>query len=344
MSDSSANPPAPARKRGGSIYTKVGDAGETMLIGRKLTPKDSRRVEVYGTLDEATSALGLARSATQQEDLCRLIIDLQGELIDVMAELATPQGGTPPVAPIGEAQVKRLEEWIDFYEQERIPSGHFVRPGGSFGSAALDLARTIFRRAERCLVKLNREEGVSPEMLRYFNRLSDLCYVLARIDEQREVKKVVERALLSALSQPARNGGSPMELNRKLSLQMIEAGIAKAEEIGVPMVLAVVDQGGHLLELSRMDNALLVSLTLAVNKASSAVSVRMPTHELARLAQPGQQLFDITSNVPNLTTVGGGFPIQIDAAVVGGVGVSGGSVEQDITVAQAMLEALKNLL
>jgi ATP:cob(I)alamin adenosyltransferase len=329
-----------ARKKGGNIYTKVGDAGETMLIGKKMAPKDSRRVEVYGTLDEATSALGLARAATQNDDICRLIIDLQGELIEVMAELATPPGGTPPVEPVSEVQVGRLEEWIDFFERERIPSSHFVRPGGSFASAALDLARTIVRRAERSLVKLNREEGVSPPMLRYFNRLSDLCYVLARVEEQREIKKVVEHALHSALLHPAKNREASMELNRKLSLHIIEAGIQKAQQMGVPMVLAVVDGGGHLIELSRMDNALLVSLTLAVNKASSAVSVRLPTHELARLAQPGEQLHDITSNVPNLTTIGGGFPIHFSGTVIGGVGVSGGSVEQDITVAQAMLDAL----
>jgi ATP:cob(I)alamin adenosyltransferase len=296
---------------------------------------------VYGTLDEATSALGLARSAAQSEDICRLIIDVQGELIDVMAELATPPGATPPVAPVEEAQVSRLEEWIDHYESERIPSSHFVRPGGSFGSAALDLARTIVRRAERSLVKLNREEGVSPAMLRYFNRLSDLCYVLARVEEQREIKKMVERALQEALAQPGKKEEASMELNRNRSLQMIEAGVKKAQEIGVPMVLAVVDGGGHLIELSRMDNALLVSLTLAVNKANSAVSVRLPTHELARLAQPGEQLYDITSNVPNLTTIGGGLPICVNGTVIGGVGASGGSVEQDIAVAQAMINALK---
>lgn len=114
----------------------------------------------------------------------------------------------------------------------------------------------------------------------------------------------------------------------------------KACAIGVPMVLAVVDGGGALMQLRRMDNALLVSIELAAHKAQTAAAVRMPTAELARQAQPGAQFFGIDANIPNLTLVAGGLPLLIDGAALGAVGASGGSAEQDVEVAEAMAAAL----
>jgi cob(I)alamin adenosyltransferase len=103
------------------------------------------------------------------------------------------------------------------------------------------------------------------------------------------------------------------------------------------MVLAVVNESGNTIELRRMDDALEVSVELAPHKAYSAATVRMPTHELAELSQPGQPLFGIDVNIPRLTLVGGGLPLKANGKLVGAVGVSGGSVEQDIDVAQAMV-------
>lgn len=332
------------------IYTRGGDKGQTSLLGGVRVPKDTLRIEVYGTLDEATSTLGLARSLTKHDDICRDIIDLQGEFIGVMAELAlAPAGAETPVkkqkieiTPVQPAQVERLERKIDQYEQERFPSHQFVRPGGSAASAALDMARTIVRRAERRLITLSREEEVNPNLIIYFNRLSDLLYVMARVDEQREIEQAVLNQFkslgleASSLAGPSQGNG-PMSLTLNDCDRMIEAGLRRAKEIGVPMVLAVVDAAGHGVETRRMDDALVVSLTLAPNKAYTAATVRLPTHELAKLSQPEAPLYGIDTNIPNLTLVGGGLPLCKDGRVVGAVGVSGGSVEQDIEVAQAMV-------
>lgn len=119
--------------------------------------------------------------------------------------------------------------------------------------------------------------------------------------------------------------------------RIIQAGIQKAEAIGVPMVLSIVDQNGDVIETRRMDAALIVSITLASHKAYTAAVARMPTAELAKLSQPGQPLFGIEASLPQVTLVGGGIPLIKNGKVVGAVGVSGGSVEQDITVAQAMV-------
>jgi cob(I)alamin adenosyltransferase len=104
--------------------------------------------------------------------------------------------------------------------------------------------------------------------------------------------------------------------------------------------MAIVNADGTLLELRRMDNALLVSVQLAPHKAFSAVALRLPTTELAKAAQPGAELYGIDVNIPNMTLVGGGLPIFVNGVMIGAVGVSGGTVEQDVDVAQAMLAAL----
>jgi ATP:cob(I)alamin adenosyltransferase len=336
-----------------SIYTRGGDTGQTSLLGGVRVPKDSLRIEVYGTLDEATSALGLARSTTSSDDICQAIIEVQGELIGVMAELASApaDGDSPPprrpkveIPRVQPAQVEQLEHTIDRYEAERIPSHQFVRPGGSAAAAAIDMARTFVRRAERRLITLSRDQDVNPNLIKYFNRLSDLLYVIARVDEQREIEQAVLRQLRAldvageARAQPA-NGGSAMSLCLADCDRMIDAGICRANTIGVPMVLAVVDAGGNLIETRRMDDGLVVSITLAPSKAYTAASVRVATHDLARLAQPSAPLFGIDVSVPNLTLVGGGIPLRQRGRVVGAVGVSGGAVEQDIEVAQAMVDA-----
>lgn len=334
----------------GKVYTRGGDAGQTSLLGGVRVDKDDLRIEVYGTMDEGTSALGLARATTKHDDLCRHIIDLQGELIPIMAEAAFVPGGKPlsfSVPQVQPHQVERLERLIDHYNEEWIQTGQFVRPGGSPAAAALDMARATFRRAERRLISLNREEAVSPHLIKYINRLSDLIYVLARIDEQRALISTIVAQLPPECAAVGRQSFSPplSGENEMTTLtltdcdRMVEAGMKRAAAIGVPMVLAVVDQNGDVIESRRMDDALIVSVTLAPHKAYTAATVRLPTHELAAVAQPGQSLYGIDVNLPKITLVGGGLPLHKDGKVVGAVGVSGGSVEQDVDVAQAMVAA-----
>jgi len=339
--DDEASPASMSRREDGRIYTRFGDTGQTKLADGLLVWKDDARVWVYGTLDEATSALGMARATTRYDDICQDIIGLQGELIGIMAELATPAKAPPSVNPMVPSQVERLEKKIDAYERERITTGQFVRPGGSVASAQLDLARSIVRRAERLLVALSRTENINAVLLQYLNRLSDLLYVMARIDEQREIRRLVMSTLQSAAEQSQQAGSARVVLNLATCDRLIEAGIRRAQEIGVPMVLAVVDESGNLVAFRRMDGALVVSITLAPHKASTAATVRLSTEELAKLAQPGSPLYGIDVNIPNLTLVGGGVPLVADGVTVGGVGVSGGSVEQDVDVAQAMVAAFQ---
>jgi cob(I)alamin adenosyltransferase len=163
------------------IYTRTGDAGETGLFGGGRVPKDDARVAAYGEVDELNASLGLARAAGvgALDSLCQ---QLQDQLFTVGAVLATPRGTKadahiPHVRP---EWVTALERSIDELDAELPPQTHFILPGGTPGSAALHLSRTVCRRAERRVVPLFRQGTVEESTLRYLNRLSDLLFMMAR--------------------------------------------------------------------------------------------------------------------------------------------------------------------
>lgn len=171
------------------IYTKTGDTGTTALGTGERRRKDDLRIETYGTVDETNSAIGVARLATAAnpalEVLDAMLGRIQNDLFDLGADLCTPESGQPTAYEplrIIDAQVERLETDIDRLNADLAPLRSFVLPGGSAAAAALHVARTVARRAERLLVRLAAEpnEPVGAPTLRYLNRLSDLLFVAAR--------------------------------------------------------------------------------------------------------------------------------------------------------------------
>ncbi|MFD2251570.1 cob(I)yrinic acid a,c-diamide adenosyltransferase [Pseudochelatococcus lubricantis] len=166
------------------IYTRTGDDGTTGLTGGERRRKDDLRIEAVGAVDEANAVLGLARLHAAG-DIDAALARVQNDLFDLGADLSTPGGAEPQpfeALRVVEAQVERLEREIDAFNAALAPLRSFVLPGGSPAAAALHVARTVCRRAERVAVALAaREPGqVSPVALRYLNRLSDLLFVLAR--------------------------------------------------------------------------------------------------------------------------------------------------------------------
>jgi cob(I)alamin adenosyltransferase len=168
------------------LYTKTGDAGETSLFDGTRVSKTNERVDAYGEVDELNAWLGLSRSSGLDPDLAAALLQIQRDLFAVGAELADPRhkiAARVTKAAIGDAEVRRLEETIDRLETELRPLTRFILPGGSFGGAALHVARTVCRRVERRVVAL--QPPVEPVILRYLNRLSDLLFVLARATNRR---------------------------------------------------------------------------------------------------------------------------------------------------------------
>jgi cob(I)alamin adenosyltransferase len=165
------------------IYTKSGDEGETSLFAGPRVRKDHPRVEAYGTVDELNAVLGLARSEGLPEELDGLVTRIQHELLVVGAQLATAADSPGSPAPaLGPEQVSHLEQSIDQWDRSLPTLRQFILPGGTRASAALHVARTVCRRAERRVVKLAGlpEEQLSPYIRVYLNRLGDLLFVLAR--------------------------------------------------------------------------------------------------------------------------------------------------------------------
>jgi len=181
------------------IYTRTGDNGTTGLTSGPRRLKSDLRVESYGTVDETNACIGLVRIHTgieQYAPIDAMLARIQNDLFDLGADLSTPDDGKPlsyePLRIVAQ-QVSRLEADIDELNADIPPLRSFILPGGSAASAALHLARTVSRRAERLMVALAKTEGevVSDEALQYINRLSDFLFVAARAVNENGARDVL---------------------------------------------------------------------------------------------------------------------------------------------------------
>ncbi len=164
------------------IYTKTGDDGRTGLPGGGRVPKDAAVTEFCGTVDELNTVLGLVRADRPPDDVDRLLDRIQNQLFVLGAQAARLGAESASAGRIDAADVAALEKAIDDCDAELAPLRNFILPGGTLAAAQLHHARAVCRRAERLLVALLRESPrLSPEILIYLNRLSDLLFVLARL-------------------------------------------------------------------------------------------------------------------------------------------------------------------
>jgi cob(I)alamin adenosyltransferase len=162
------------------IYTRLGDAGDTHLGDMSRVRKTSLRVGAYGEVDELNSVVGVARRSPLPDGYDAWLGRVQNDLFDLGADLCVPEGAPGERLRITALQVARLEGWCDRVNEGLPDLTSFVLPGGSPAAAALHVARTVCRRAERAVVALADAEPVNPHALEYLNRLSDLMFILAR--------------------------------------------------------------------------------------------------------------------------------------------------------------------
>jgi cob(I)alamin adenosyltransferase len=180
------------------IYTRKGDLGLTSLFSGEKVAKDDLRLETYGALDELQAQLGAARSLTKNVDIGPILMEIQRDISAACAELASNKEVRARLTRhITDSDTQRLERCIDNFTSQFALPKRFILPGRTSASAALHVARTVCRRGERHLVAVNRELGGYDEVLRYFNRLSDLLFVLAW---SLEVMAVVEDAVQEVVS------------------------------------------------------------------------------------------------------------------------------------------------
>ena len=188
-----------------AIYTRTGDDGDTSLFGGGRVPKNDRRVEAFGAVDELNSFVGLALTSLTDSDadadpdpnvdadadpgIRRGLLLIQNDLFALGANLATPERNDlrprPQTPDVPVARVEAMERWIDRATEELPELREFILPGGTGAAAMLHVCRSVCRRAERAVVALGREETLDPGIVRYLNRLSDLFFVWARLENLR---------------------------------------------------------------------------------------------------------------------------------------------------------------
>ncbi|MDO5713154.1 MAG: cob(I)yrinic acid a,c-diamide adenosyltransferase [Tissierellia bacterium] len=301
----------------GKVYTKTGDRGNTTLYGGTSVSKDSLRVKTYGSVDEANVAIGIAKTKLDDKVLIQLLEVIQLKLFEVAAEIASDEEGQSRLHDVINLEdVAFLEKTIDELSS-RIPSkNYFMIPGKTEASANLHGARVAVRRAERELIALSKSKPVRDPLMKYLNRLSDLFFILSRYVDESDYKE--------------NDKGRNLDLETTAQIEKICQN--KAKEMGIPMAIAFVDEQGHLIRFSRMKDTLLVSSELAINKAYTAAALKMTTEKLGKIAKPGEFLYGI-ENEKRMVIFGGGIPLYKRGKLVGAIGVSGGTVEEDIIVA-----------
>ena len=172
-----------AKKRITKVYTKTGDKGLTTLVGGSTVSKASLRVDSYGEVDELNAVIGIIRSRGVDDEIDKVLIEIQNDLFIMGADLASPAEIEAP--RVRDESVEKLEKAIDRFLEELEPLKEFILPSGDGAGSYLHFARTVSRRVERRIVRLMEEEDIGENILKYLNRLSDLLFVMARIQNQR---------------------------------------------------------------------------------------------------------------------------------------------------------------
>ena len=351
-----------------NIYTKGGDKGTTSLVHTKNVSKSDDRIQLVGTIDELTSHIGLVKSMLTDPDMIQNLEKIQSTLITLMAGIADPYKRDYRISDeetsFLEAEIDRLEGLFDRPKK-------FILPGGSRLSAETDVARTVARRGERVLAAVSVKFGADNGAIKYMNRLADYLYILARYIDAREMGHSKDSASGKeefADKKNLQNRGSIMgqkempvseaviqEVLKRMGIQgkitldsakrLIEAIEQEAQRRGKKAVIAVCGPDGNPIAVHVMDGAFLVSFDVAIKKAYTSVAVKMTTMELSALAQPGGTFYGLDKmDNGKIVIFGGGVPLKVGDTIIGGLGVSGGTGEEDHSLAEYGLSILDQVL
>lgn len=348
-----------------NIYTKNGDKGTTSLVHTKNISKSDDRINLVGTIDELTSNLGLIKTLLRecpaeeyQTQAVQMLEEVQEKLILVMAGVADPYKKD---YRIDQTLTEKLEAQIDRLEAEFDRPKEFILPGKTKLSAQIDIARTVARRAERALAQVSVKFGADNGAKGLMNRLADYLYVLARyvdanaqaegvsrtVQQETKGKEVREKEMQvsEAVVQAVLNRiGMQGKITLDQAKRLIEVIEEEAKRRNMQAVIAVCGPDGNPIAVHVMDGAFLVSFDVAVKKAYTSVAVKMSTMELNALAQPGGTFYGLDKmEGGNIIIFGGGIPIKVGENIIGGLGVSGGTGEQDHSLAEYGISKLAEI-
>lgn len=333
-----------------SVYTKTGDNGSTKLMKLQNVSKSDDRIQLLGSIDELTSNLGLVKASSIHEEVKLQIEGIQKNLMTIMAGIADQFNNQ---FKINEEEVIHLEQEINRMEALISRKNEFILPGQNKESAQIDIARTVTRRAERWLTIVDRKFNVEQGAKKYMNRLADYLYILARYTDYLVEQKNEKQTSLSSMVLPNRTNEDIVSAviqklglaNKNLTLSsakaLIEKVEARAKEAGLNAVIAVCGPQGNTVAVHVMDGAFLASFDIAMKKAYTSVAVKMSTKRLGELAKPGETFYGIDkADNGRMIIFGGGVPLMVGDTMIGGLGVSGGTSEEDSLLADYGLEIL----
>ncbi len=351
-----------------SIYTKNGDKGTTNLVHTKNVSKSDDRIQLEGTIDELSSHIGVLKTMIEDGEILRFLEKIQENLIKIADGVADPYNRD---YKINDDKTELLEEEIDRLEELFNLPKESSLPGTCRLSAEIDVTRAVARRAERDLATVSVKFGSDTGSKKYMNRLADYLYVLARYEEAKntvahagEAEKMaggsasvdtktenspisgtldtVDEAVIQAV---LRRMGMPNKITLAVAKKLIEKIEQEAVRRGKKAVIAVCGPDGNPIAVHVMDGAFLVSFDVALKKAYTSVAVKMSTMELAKLAQPGGTFYGVDKmDGGKIVIFGGGVPLKSGDNIIGGLGISGGTGEEDHSLAEYALSILPEIL
>ncbi|MBQ8636473.1 MAG: cob(I)yrinic acid a,c-diamide adenosyltransferase [Clostridia bacterium] len=299
------------------LYTGAGDAGQTSTLSQRRISKTDLIIELLGSLDELSAALGVAKVNAYDKKLTDDIEAIQKKLIGVMGEVAGGKRSVTEECPCV------VEKMCDEYQ---VKFEGFTINGENPVSAHLSLARTIARRAERNAVKANQLGRIQREVMVWLNRLSDLLYAMSQYAAKDNTPK------------PETCAYRPDVMSLALAKELSLAVEQYAASIGVKAVVAIVNAGANLVLLHATDDSYIASRKIAYDKAYTSVSLKMAT--ITALKETRGGALDGLTAGEGICLLGGGEPLKVGESIIGAIGVSGGTAEQDTDLARFAAEYL----
>jgi ATP:cob(I)alamin adenosyltransferase len=340
--------------KGKKIYTKEGDNGNTSLMKYANVSKSDDRIHLLGTIDELTCNLGLVKTFLVDTNAQKRIEQVQENLMTIMAAVADQYN---KIYRLEEDKVTVLEDEINRMELLFQREKKFVLPGGNTLSAQIDVARTVARRAERQLIIVDKKFTVDKTAKKYMNRLADYLYILARYtDFLHENPTVNHIHTKNNVQEDMTTGNIIHSVTRNLGVIMNKIDLITARKLiskikeesakrGLNAVIAVCAPEGTMISVDVMDGAYLASFDIAMKKAYTSVAVRMSTKKLGELSRPGETFYGIDkADNGRMIIFGGGVPLMVDNKMIGGLGISGGTSEEDNSLAEYGLYTLSTLI
>lgn len=348
-----------------SIYTKRGDRGITDMAHAGNISKSDDRIRLMGEADELNSHIELVKSMLRQSEILQLLERIQKNLDLIAAGVSNPYDRDCKVSEketaVLEAETDKLEALCEKPVPEKLT-------GKSRLAAEIDIARTVARRTERCLAQVSVKFGADTGSKRFLNRLSDYLYILARyIEYYSDLSVELSDDHAGALAKTSDNNTDVLKktadineaviqevlkrmgIQSRITLDTAKKLIGRLEQEAVRRgqraVIAVCNPEGNPVAVHVMDGAFLVSFDVAMKKAYTAVAVKMSTMELSKIAQPGGTFYGVDKlDGGKIVIFGGGIPLKSGNTIIGGLGISGGTGEEDHSLAEYGQSVLNEIL